>query len=145
MLPALCRVATFGWLRLRDAFDEVIRRHMRTGARGAGAFTGPGEMAIVTVKFLRQHVKVREKADQEIRQRGLVRVLWIIDSQGMTFGTANGAGDAVFGGIPILQQRISWFKFIGGNFQARTVDAGAIVQFRRDSRIFQSPLENFAI
>jgi len=102
-------------------------------------------MAIVTVKFLGQHVDVREEADEEIRQRGFVRVLREVDSQGVTFGAANGAGDAVFGGIPVLQQRISWLEFIGGNFQMRAMNAGTIVEFRGNSRIFQSPLEYFAI
>ena len=130
---------------MRDAVDEIIRGHVRPHAGGARSFLWPGEMAVVTVKFLGQHVDVGEEADEEIRQRGFVGVLRIVDAKGMAFGTTNGAGDSFFGGVPVLQLRVGSLKFVGRNVEARAVNAGAVVKFRGDSRILQSPLERFAV
>ena len=74
-------MAVFGGLRLRDALDEIIRCHVRADTRGAGAFAGPREMAVVTIKLLRQDVDVCEKPDEKIRESGFVRVLRVINAQ----------------------------------------------------------------
>jgi hypothetical protein len=102
-------------------------------------------MAIVTVEFLGQDMDVRQEADQEIRQRRFVSVLRIIDAQGSAFRAANGAGHSAFGRVPVLQQRIRRLEFVGWNFEVSTVNAGAVVKFGGDSRIFQSPLILFAV
>lgn len=130
-------MAAFVGLRLglRDAFDEIIGRHVRTDAGRFGAFTGPGEVAVVAIKFLGQYVDVREEADEEIRQGGFVGVLRVVHAEGVTFRAANRTGDSFFGGIPALQLRVGLFELIDRDVEARTMDAGAIVKFGTGSGI----------
>lgn len=132
-------------LRLRNALDEIVRRRMRLDAGRAGAFAGPGKMAIVTVEFLRQHMDVCQEANEEIRQRGFMGVLRIIHAHRMAFRAANGAGNSSVGRSPVLQQGIGLLEFVSRDYEVSAVNTGAVVKFRGDSRIFQSPLILFAV
>jgi len=137
----------FRWLRLRlrNAFDEIIRRHVRARAGRAGAFAWPREMAVMAIKLFGHHVDVREEANEEIRQRVFVRVLRKIDAQGTALRAANCAGNSAFSRVPVLQKGIGLFKLVSGDFQMNPVNACAIVKVRRNSRILQSPLILFAV
>ena len=47
---------------LLDAFDKVIRRHVRAVAAGFDAFLGPGEMAVFAIIILFEQTDVGSDA-----------------------------------------------------------------------------------
>ena len=102
-------------------------------------------MAVVTIKFLRQRMDVRQETDEQIRERVFVRVLREINAQRIAFRTADGAVNPTFRSVPTLEQRIGFFEFVGRNFEARAFETGAIVEFRGNSRISQSLLKRLGI
>ena len=126
---------------MRDAVDEIIWRHVRSHTRRPRSFFWPGEMAVVTIKFLRHGADVRQETDQQVGQCGFVRVLGEIDPERMALRAANRPADSALVRIPFLQQRVSFFEFICGHVEASAGHIGTIVEFRRNVDFPQSPLE----
>jgi hypothetical protein len=102
-------------------------------------------MAIVAIKFLGQYMNIRQEADEEIWQCVFVRVLRVINAQRTAFGAADRAGNSAFGHIPALEQGIGLLEFIRRNLKVGAVNSGAVMKFRGDSRVFESPLILFAV
>jgi hypothetical protein len=139
------RVMRRGRLRLRDALNEIIGRHVRAFARGAGPFPRPGEMAVVTIELLRHRPDVCQKTNEQIRQRGFVGVLRKIHAHGIAFRTTDRAVNPIFCRVPTLEQRIGFLEFLSGNFEARAFETRAFMDLRGNSRILQSLLKRLGL
>ena len=66
---------------MRYAVDEIIGGHVRSHAGGSRSFLWPGEMAVVAIEFLGRGANIGKEADQQVRQRGFVRVLREVDTE----------------------------------------------------------------
>lgn len=83
------------------------------------SFFRPGEMAVVTVIFLRHSREGRENSDHQIGNEKFSRELWIIHAQRSAFGTPDCVAQRAFRRVPLQQQPVRPWKLFGWNFNPR--------------------------